>query len=198
MIALVKTYEAYESKVHVLELDSIPETGDETFSVGSHPIIVWNSSIDIQKELVAEWAPHTPANRGAIGVLGTKTVLVDVEYNEESRGLTMRELAQFMLNVLGCKTACVTPWEPIIVYTGLQDETPMESTWRTIVTDATLPEKEESTPIAVYGSDNRFPLPLTVDVLDTSTILPGAEGVIVVEAPKTKRKKKGEADAETK
>jgi hypothetical protein len=175
MITLVKTYEAYDSKIHVLELDSIPETGDETFSVGSHPIIVWNSSIDIQKHLVSEWAPHTPTNRGAIGVLGTKTVLVDVEYNEESRGLTMRELAQFMLNVLGCKTACVTPWEPIIVYTSYQEE--------------------ESTSTAVYESDNRFPLPLTVDVLDTSTILPGAEGVIVVEAPKTKRKKKGEVNA---
>lgn len=119
---MTQTYEAYNSKVHVLEIDSIPETGDEAFSVGSHPIIVWNSQIDVQNELVADWRPNEPGSRGAIGVLGTKTVLVDVEYNKDSRGLTIRELAQFMLNVLGCKTASATLWEPIIAYTGLVEE----------------------------------------------------------------------------
>lgn len=119
---MTKKYEVYGSIVHVLELDSIPETGDETFNVGSYPIIVWNSKIDIQSERVAEQTPHQPASRGAIGVLGTKTVLVDVEFNKESRGMTVKELAQFMLSILGCKTASIAPFEPILLHTAYLEE----------------------------------------------------------------------------
>lgn len=118
---MTKTYDVYESKVHVLELDTIPETGDETFSVGAYPILVWNCEMKVDQEGVKEFTPHIPGSRGAIGVVGTKTVLVDVECNKESRGLTVRELAQFMIHILGCKTVSLTPFEPILVYTGFME-----------------------------------------------------------------------------
>lgn len=118
----MKTYDVYNSKVHVLELDSIPETGDEMFSVGTYPIIVWNTEIHMDPNTISSAEAHTPGSRGAIGVIGTKTVLVDVECNKESRGLTIPELAQFMLHIVGCKTASVLSFEPILAHTAFLEE----------------------------------------------------------------------------
>lgn len=119
-----KKYEVYGSVVHVLELDSIPmpEGNEELFNVGQYPIIAWSSKIEIKPEQFADAKPHTPGSRGAIGVVGTKTVLVDVECNKESRGLTVKELAQFMVSVLGARVASLTPFEPIIAYTAYTEE----------------------------------------------------------------------------
>lgn len=111
----MKEERKYNSNMKIMELDVIPEDGTSTYSIGRYPSLVVNGQVEIDYscEGLREVA-HEPTEKSSIGVKDGKTILVQVDCNKDSRGVTARELAQYMLE-LGCTFASVMS-SPIIDY----------------------------------------------------------------------------------
>jgi hypothetical protein len=111
----VREERKYNSNMKILELDVIPEDGTSAYSIGTYPRIVKNGEVDIEYNVEGfREETHTPTAKSSIGVKDGKTILVQVESGKDSRGVTARELAQYMLE-MGCSYACALS-SPIIDY----------------------------------------------------------------------------------
>jgi hypothetical protein len=110
----------YNSNIKIVEVDQIEEQGDETFAIGTYPLILKNGVVDIDRTNPdLQSVTYVPTLKSSIGVKDGKTILVQVD---SGRGVTTKELAIFM-QALGCTFASVTGSPVVDIYHSMLERT---------------------------------------------------------------------------